>query len=486
MIDRSKLSMRGRYGIATGGAVTDHVLLAVATEYENAVMRKISAVAPTDLATRFAGSDPLLVTHKYDGEGVLVYFEEGEECFAFSAPAGRVRLGLPALDVLAEKLKAAGIKKALLRCELYLDAAAAADGGRRAGVSEVIRVSFSGSDDDLARLRLAVIDAVMLDGKDMRPQLTEFMTTLNHLREVFGTDEQARVHAIAGEQITEAQVPDAFDRHIAAGAEGVVIRRLNRAETYKVKPVRSIDALLIGFVEGEFEGQFGVSSLLTALTYEGDGEPWLQTFSRVGSGLTDAERIELLDQLRPLQISAPLAMTDSSGREVQFIKPRLVLEMHGEDLVHAEGGKEQRTQLLSWDEEAGSYEFLGLTACPRLSFARFRQIRDDKDWRLGGARINQILDRAERPTLQPPSVETKIIRREVYAKAQMLRKLIVVHKAGDLAFPYLVYWTDYSAKRAEPLKVSTELAATEERANALADKLLAKGITKGFERVNAG
>ncbi|MCB1607097.1 MAG: hypothetical protein KDI71_09005 [Xanthomonadales bacterium] len=486
MIDRSKLSMRGRYGIAVSGAVTDHVLLAVATEFENTVMRKIAAVAPTDLASRFAGTDPLLVTHKYDGEGVLVYYEDGQECFAFSAPSGRARLGLPALDLLASKLKSAGVNKALLRCELYLDAAAAADGGRRAGVSEVIRVSFSGSDEDLARLRLAVIDAVMIDGKDLRPQQAAFAQTMDQLTALFGADLDAQVHTVAAEQITEDQVPQAFERHVAAGAEGVVIRRLNRAETYKVKPIRSVDALIIGFVEGEFEGQFGISSLLTALCYEGDGDPWLQAFSRVGSGLTDAQRVELLDQLRPLQVSAPLAMTDSSGREVQFIKPRLVLEMHGEDLVHAEGGREQRTQLLSWNEAQGAYEFLGLTACPRLSFARFRQIREDKDWRQGGARISQILDRDQRPELRPATEQTRVIRREVYAKGEMLRKLVVVHKAGELSFPYLIYWTDYSAKRAEPLKVTTDLAASEERAMAIAEKLLEKGLTKGFVPVGAG
>ncbi len=485
MIDRSKLAMRGRYGMASSGAVNDHVLMAVATEYENTVMRKIAAVAPTDLASRFAGDDPLLITHKYDGEGVLVYFEQGQECFAFSAPSGRLRLGLPALDAVAEKLNAAGVNKALLRCELYLDAQAAADGSRRAGVSEVIRVSFNGSDEDLARLRLAVIDAVMIDGKDLRPQLSDFQQTVDQLRELFGSDQAAAVHTIAAEQISEREVPAAFERLVTAGAEGAVIRRLNRADTYKVKPIRSVDALIIGFVEGEFEGQFGISSLLTALTYDGSGEPWMQTFTRVGAGLTDAQRVELLDQLRPLQVSAPLAMTDSSGREVQFIKPRLVLEMHGEDLIHVDGGKELRTQLLSWDEDNDRYQFLGLTACPRFSFARFRQIREDKDWREGGARISQILDRADRPTLAPPTEETKVIRREVYAKGEMLRKLVVVHKAGDLSYPYLVYWTDYSAKRAEPLKVSTELAATEERAMALAEKLLEKGLTKGFERVGA-
>ncbi len=47
-----------------------------------------------------------------------------------------------------------------------------------------------------------------------------------------------------------------------------------------------------------------------------------------------------------------------------------------------------------------------------------------------------------------------MVRREVYAKGEMLRKLVLVHKAGDLPFPWLLYWTDYSAKRAEPLKVT--------------------------------
>ena len=61
MIDQSKLVMRGRYGIATGGAVSDHVLMAVATEFENQVMRKILALSPAELPVRFAGSDPLLV-----------------------------------------------------------------------------------------------------------------------------------------------------------------------------------------------------------------------------------------------------------------------------------------------------------------------------------------------------------------------------------------------------------------------------------------
>jgi ATP-dependent DNA ligase len=485
MIDRSRISFRGNYGIATGGAVTDHVLMAVATDFENAVMRKISALAPNDLASRFSGDDPLLLTRKYDGEGALIYFD-AEHCFSFSAPAGRVRLGYPALDQLAATLRAAGVQKVLLRGELYLDAAAGADDQRRAGVSEVIRVSFSGSTDEIAALRLALFDIVMLDGRDLRPQQSDYGSTLKQLQDWFGSDEASSVHAVAARQVAERELAAAFEAEVAAGAEGVVVRRLNRAEACKIKPVRTVDAVLIGYVEGDFEGQWGVASLLTALSYQSpDGADgvWLQGFARVGSGLTDAQRIALLDQLRPLKVDAPLAMTDSSGREIHFLKPRHVLELHGEDLIHADGGKPQRSQLFSWSESTGGYEFLGLNACPRLSFARFSQLREDKNWRDGGARIEQIGVSGDRPRLQTRDEETKLLRREVYAKGEMLRKLVVLRKGGDNAYPYLVYWTDYSARRAEPLKVSVDLAATSERAEAIAAKLLAANLPKGWERL---
>ena len=78
---------------------------------------------------------------------------------------------------------------------------------------------------------------------------------------------------------------------------------------------------------------------------------------------------------------------------------------------------------------------------------------------------------------------TEIIRREVYGKGEMLRKLVVVRKGGELSYPYLIYWTDYSARRAEALKVSLDLAATVERAEAIASELLEKNLAKGWERI---
>jgi hypothetical protein len=77
---------------------------------------------------------------------------------------------------------------------------------------------------------------------------------------------------------------------------------------------------------------------------------------------------------------------------------------------------------------------------------------------------------------QPP----EILRREVYVKAEAVRKLIITKQSGADTVPYLVYWVDYSAKRKDPLKVSVEGAYNEERAEKLAARMLEEGVTKGF------
>lgn len=488
-IDHAKLQMRGRYGVATGSAVSDQVLLGIALDFDNQVMRKMQNLSPSDLAARLTGDSSVLVTTKVDGEGTYVYFDADprslDPAFAFSA-GGRVRLGFPALDALCAKLKAAGVQKALLRCELCLavDAAQTA----RAGVAEVIRITFSGSEAEVARLKLVALDLVMLDGKDMRANQNDFAQTLSLLQKFFGTDQSEAVHCMASEIVPEKEVKAVFERLIAQGHEGIVVRRLNRAEAWKIKPHRTIDAVIIGYVEGAFEEQYGVTSLLTALCYPVETNAGLmQTFARVGSGLCDADRVALLERLRALKVNGPIPMTDSSGRAVHFIRPELIAEIHGEDLIVSDGSKPLQTQTVRWEKALQSYQFLGLAACPRLSFARYSKMREDKNWADGGARIAQIGAFAAPSTSGTNTgvgtqndTAAKIIRREVYLKGEMLRKLVVVHKPSAGEFPYLLYWTDFSAKRAEPLKVSIEIAANATRADQLAERMLAENLAKGW------
>ena len=143
MIDSSRLTQKsGDYAFGPRAAVTDRVLLEVAESYETEVSNRFIAIKPADLPVRYGADSRVLETTKYDGEGVFVYYEAGRspEIFTFNAPSGRVRVGLPCLKELAEKLKARGAKKALLRAELYLREAV---DGRRCASADVTRASYS-------------------------------------------------------------------------------------------------------------------------------------------------------------------------------------------------------------------------------------------------------------------------------------------------------------------------------------------------------
>jgi ATP dependent DNA ligase C terminal region len=506
MIDIGKLSFRGEFGIANGSAVTDFVLAGVAQEFDQSVMRKMLSISPNDLAAKLTEGGSVLVCTKVDGEGTFVYFDQSktghEQLFAFSV-GGRVRVGFKALNELGNKLKSAGVQSALLRCELSLAAQATRQASLaqvesntiRDGVSEVIRVSFSGTEAEIERFRLVVLDVVMLDRKDLRANQHDFNTTLQWMQKVIGCDKSRRsgdtadeaqtAYCMHAEVVAEKDLRASFDRLVQAGEEGIVVRRLNRNDIWKIKPHRTIDAVVIGYVEGEFEDKYGVNSMLTALCLEGDQQGVMQSFVRVGGGLSDELRVSLLDRLRALKVQEPIAMTDSSGRVIHFIRPELMIEIHGEDLISQEQGKAVRSQRLRWDAGKAQYEFLGLAPCPRLSFARFAKFREDKRWQDGGARISQV-GKSSESTAQGSATTAsaepaKVIRREVYTKAEMLRKLVIVHQAAA-SFPYMIYWTDFSAKRAEPLKVTIEIAADEQRANQLAQRLVAENVVKGWEK----
>ena len=484
MIDTSKLVPRpGGSRFATSGAVTDKILLDIATQYETNVSSKMTAIKPEEFPRRFAGTESVLETNKYDGEGVFVYYEAGADAFAFNAHSGRVRVGLPVLVELQKHLKKQGVRKVLLRAELYLPALKE---GKRLGIADVIRVTFSGGEAELASLRLAILDIIMLDGKDLRPNQEHFQDTWQQLERLFGPQNGLPCHRAEGSIIPENKVAEVFAQRTAAGQEGLVIRRLNRTDLIKVKPHLTVDAAVVGYVEGEFEGQFGVTSILTALTYPNrqNGSLMFQTLARVGSGISDAQRVEFRDLFASVKIEPPIAMTDSDGRAVSFVKPRYIMEIEGDDLLlTASAEREYRTQLFGWDSK--SFRFLGLTPCPRLTFPIFARLRSDKDLDSGGARLEQIVKTPTLPSLDKiAAAKPEVLRREVYCKAEAVRKLIIVRQSGENIVPYLVYWTDFSAKRKDPLKVSSAFAFTETRANALAEQLIAENVTKGFVRAD--
>lgn len=487
MIDQTKLQKRvGDFLFGPAGTINDPVLLEVATQHSTLISQKTISIPPGEIARRYAGEEKVLQSTKYDGEGVFVYFEASKqpfEIFAFNAPSGRVRVGLPSLQAFGARLRAAKVKRALFRAELYLPGMIE---GRRHNVHDVLRVSASGNADEVSKLSLAVFDLLMLDGKDQR-QTADFSATWELLAKYCGTDTSALVHRVEGSILPEKALLAVFEERVGAGQEGLVVRRLGRLELAKLKPELTNDAAIVGYVEGDFEGNYGVMSLLTAMCYQETGQPRdFQVLARVGSGFTDQQRQEMLDLLGPLKVKSPIDMTDSDGRTVHFVQPQLIAEVKAHDkLLAARNDRDNTTQLLAWNGK--DWGFRGMTSFPRLLFPTFAGLRPDKDIRSGGARVAQLLPRVTEPPAPRSEGQrsSQIFRREIWTKEQkgevMVRKLVMTKIEGDPeAFPYVVFWTDFSAKRKEPLKVDTAYAFTETRAQALAEQFITEGIVRGW------
>ena len=489
MIDGSRLARKsGDYAFAPGGAVTDRILLEVAEQYETEVSNRFIGIKPSDLSVRYGPDSRILETTKYDGEGVFVYFEAGRdiEIFTFNAPSGRVRPRLPCLKELASNLKARGTKKALLRAELYLRETA---DGRRCASSDVTRASYSTDPSDAGRFHLAVLDAVMRDGRDLRAHQSDFLTIWKLLGELAGANPDRLVHRAEGSEVNGAELPRVFADKTGGGLEGLVIRRLDRPEVCKLKPRLAIDAAVVGFVDGEFEGNFGMLSLLTALAYPaGERGLQMQSIARVGSGFNDQDRVAWSGRLSALRVDAPLAMSDSDGRPIRFVRPGFVVELDAEDVLPADEDASGQ-QVFGWNNSRWSFD--GLAACPRLLLPTFSRLRADKEFSPDAVRLAQLTRREiaspELINRQLPVLE--VARREVYTKeikgALAVRKLVVGRRPATAgAFPFVIFWTDYSAGRKTPLEITTLFAHTETRAEALAKRLLEENVTKGFERAD--
>jgi len=483
IIDISKFVKKsGDYAIAQTDGINDPLLLGTATKHEEALSRSFKAMSPVEIPNRFGGVKRLHWSEKYDGEGTMLFYDEKIETVAFAAPSGRARIGMKALKEAAAALKSKGIKKALLRGEIYLPTE---KGKPRPSIAEVTRASFSTEKGAADKLLLALYDILMLDGKDLRDDGGGFDGEWKKLGEIFGEDHSVAVHRARGGWCSGDELGKILNQVLVEGGEGIVVRHEKERYYAKIKPRLTIDAVIMGYVEGAFEGKIGVRNLLIGLNYPAKGESMIfQTLARTGSGIGDKMAVELLERLRSLKVDANLLLNDADGREVHFVKPQIIAEIEGEDWIrNRSDGRPVRTQAFAWDGKKGSWTYAGIADCPRMIFPTFLKLREDKSVKDGGARIAQALEDAVPPPKPSKAKEAEIIERQVYRKGgDAVRKFVLAKRGGEDALPYIFCFTDYSAGRKDPLKVTTEYAYTEKRARALLDASLAENVKKGWEK----
>lgn len=476
--DKKKLT-RKKGGYYTGDAINlaDPSLHAKTQEYKRLLSGRMRAVSAQDVG-RIQASRGYTATRKYDGEFALIFFD-GERLLSVN-PGGTVRIGLPCYVECERLLKAAKVKSCILAGELYVQA----ENFKGLRIHQVVGILRNPrSEADLDKMGLAVFDIVEHDGrkvdtsKEVYKLLDKWLTSgkLAHAVEHVPTKKT--------EEILELLTDWVIDK----GSEGLVLRH-DSANWYKVKTKHTFDVAIIGFSEGSEDRKGLLHDLLVAVM-RSDGT--FHELTRVGGGYTEEDRRTIAAEMKRRVVPSDYVAVNNDYVAYEMIQPGPVIEMSCLDLIpeSSRGGPVNR-MVLKWDGK----RYTALSRMPLVSVIspQYVRMRDDKDAVVEDVNISQLTDisnitATDAPAEDPAGDPSEIIERQVYTKEMkgnlMVRKLVMwkTNKDDRPEFPaYVVYLTDFSPNRQEPLGRDIRVAQTEPAARQHFDRMAAAYFIGGW------
>lgn len=423
------------------------------------------------------------ISRKIDGEFTCLAYRDGEVITL--NPGGTIRMGADFHIEAAEKLKAAGVKSALLAGELYVNR----QDGERPRVHDVVRVARApASESDVASLSFAIFNIYDLDGTDYTMRYDDAM---EQAAKLFGDGE--RVHPVEWISGDREAVFKQFKKWvIEESAEGIVLRS-DSAGVFKIKQRHSIDLAVIGFSEG-IDDRAGMlhSMLLSVVRVDGD----FQIVARVGGGFSDQQRTELLQTFKELVCESDYREVNSDRVAYQMIKPGTVVEISCLDIVsRTSHGNTIDKMILEWNDEKQSWA--GVRRLPLCSIIspQYIRIRDDKTACSDDVKMSQLSDIADIPEFNTAADDlelpaSEILRRSSATKvlkgATMVRKLICWQTNKQEAsrdFPgFVLHLTDFSPNRKAPLNHEICVSDSKEQIEVLFAEWEKKYYVRGWKK----
>lgn len=312
-------------------------------------------------------------------------------------------------------------------------------------------------------------------------------------------DRLARLHALVGEArvITTvvgdaAQAASYYREWVAGGKHEGLVARSEQNITFKIKPHMTIDAVVIAYGERLVGDTRQLRELSVALMRD-DGT--YQTLGTVGTGFSEEDRVAWHQRLGQMEAPSSFRMANSEGTLSRFVRPELVVEMRCSDLLDADADDQPiRRMGLAWDAKAG-WTPRGEHVTAVMLHPTFLRERTDKRADAGDCGMTQITSRLPLETdalfATGPSHAAEILKREVWTKETKgltaIRKyaLIQTNKPTRDWPPLVLFCTDFSPGRAEPLQTSLRTAATRESADQHIAAWIEENIKKGWNLVGA-
>jgi ATP-dependent DNA ligase len=479
--DHSRFTRKkGDYFVGTADALADPTLQARTQEYKRRLSGMMRPLASEDIS-RILHADGYYVSRKYDGEFVMLAYD-GKQLLSLN-PRGTVRGGLPAYEEAEKLLKKAKVESCLLGAEIYMPV-----GTKKA--SKVYQVSSAlrspSSEAELEKLSLAIYDVIELDDQPVTAAAEVFKLLdswfekgkLVHPAEYRVAKDLKAVRDLFKEWVTDG------------GAEGLVVRH-DQAGWYKVKERHNLDVAIIGYSEGIDDRKGMLHDLLVAVMRK-DGT--FHEFARVGGGFTDNDRKNIVSQLKRRVVPSDYVAVNNDYVAYKMIEPGPVIEISALDLIsESSKGDPIKKMVLEWSGEI--YQSIARMPLASVISPQFLRMRDDKEANVEDVNIRQLeafitVEEAGKRAREELAPESKLIERVVYTKVmkgqRMVRKLLLwkTNKEDTANYPgYVVYLTDFSPNRQNPLEREIRVARTEQVARKWFQQLADENFVGGWEKV---
>lgn len=452
------------------GSLSDEGLGLILGEYKVGTAKRYRAVTSDELV-RYARDGEGYGSTKLDGELWFLVKQGGET--ALVAPNGRVIAGTALVAEASGRIGA--WKDGIVAGELV----ALPETGR----PRVQHVARALGDDQEPKLRFHPFDLVRHDGADS--QATPYGERWAVIDGAFkGASRCPPVVTFVGDAATAAD----HYREWTQGerAEGLVYRAPSGI-VFKVKPTFTLDAVVVAFgARVSAEGTPELRELQVALMRDDGG---FHLLGSVGGGLSLDDRSAWHRKLTALEVPSSFRLANRDGALCTFVRPEVVVEIKVSDLLTADSDDRANARMRLGYDPATGWIPEGLAPIPAMLFPILQRERPDKRVDVANVGLSQVTQRVafeEAPAALAHRPDAEVIFRKVFVKGEAgVRKVVVLRAPDKRRAPFLVFTTDYSGGRAEPLQVGVKPASTEARALAMAEAWLGENIKKGWTEPGA-
>jgi hypothetical protein len=431
--------------------------ISVAFQYKKQVASKLIPVKGDSISELIPESSEYFLSEKIDGFLCLVAYDGVETCFYDQSGT---QLNLPHL-IDAFPKDAIGIWAG----ELYVE-------GRRSR-SFIVASALANEPTSLSLLIFDCVDNSKHSIYERYESVKNYFTN------------SGKIQAIEIEQVSSRKsIVHKFDSIVESGGEGIVVYT-SSGLGYKVKPLQYIDCVVMGYAERESKQE--IRELLIGLATENG----YLVIGKVGTGFTEVDRKEWYERLEKVKVDSNILEIAGNGLAFNWVKPEIVVEISYQELIY-----ETVSSIIRKDEIVfldNKYSILKQAQSFSLIHPVFIQMRLDKKVIVDHCGLSQISFDGKNLHLnntdQERPAEAICIDRQVYIKSsksgRALRKITLWKSPIDdkKRSPFIIYYTDFSPGRKEPLQTEIYLANNEKSAHKRFLNLFEENIKKGWEKV---